>query len=157
MMNTINLILMAGIFSMFLLMGCREPEDKNIEKTTSQKQSVIPILKLPPDAVGIFTGEEPAYSMRVGDKIIPMSSSKWRLEISNTLLEMQQVSDGQTIHYSGKYNIEFDDEIKTIINAQLIEDKYNQDFTPTLRYNKATKSWFLEGVMGSEGCTLNKE
>jgi hypothetical protein len=86
-----------------------------------------------------------------------MPSSKWRLEISNTLLEMQQVSDGQTIHYSGKYNIEFDDDIKTVINAQLIEDKYNQNFTPTLRFNKATKAWFLEGVMGSEGCSLKKE
>lgn len=153
-------LIFSFLFLFVFIIGCMEKESSDNstkDKSETNNQSITENMTLPSDAIGIFTGEEPAYSMRVGDKIIPMSSSKWRLEISNAILDMQQVSDGQTIHYSGKYNIEFDDEIKTVIKSQLKDDKYNQDFTPTLRYNKATKAWFLEGVMGSEGCSLEKE
>jgi hypothetical protein len=158
MIKIISLVFRSILLPIFLIVGCQENKQNDntkppevIDKTTEQK----PIL--PPESIGIFTGEEPAYSMKVGNQMIPMPASKWRFEISNNLLEMQQVSDGQTIHYSGNYKIEFDKEIKTVINAQLKDDKYNQDFTPTLRFNKDKKNWFLEGVMGSEGCELIKE
>jgi hypothetical protein len=146
------------LLSFFLIVGCQGNKKNDNTKQPEVLDKVIeqkPIL--PSESLGIFTGEEPAYSMKVGNQMLPMSASKWRLEISNALLEMQQVSDGQTIHYTGNYKIEFQDEIKIVIKARLIEDKYNQDFTPTLRFNKSTKAWFLEGVMGSEGCSLIKE
>lgn len=85
-----------------------------------------------------------------------MPSSKWRIEISSTSLEMQQVNDGQTIHYTGTYTMQSDDEVKTVIKAQLTDDKYNQSFTPTLRFNKSSKTWLLEGTAGSEGCSLKQ-
>jgi hypothetical protein len=157
-MKKISLVFMFILLPIFLIIRCegnkqndntKQPEIK--DKANEQK----PIL--PSESLGIFTGEELAYSMKLGNQMIPMPSSKWRMEISSTLLEMQQVIDGQTIHYSGNYNIEFQDEVKIVIKARLIDDKYNQDFTPTLRFNKATKTWFLEGIMGSEGCSLAKE
>ena len=108
---------------------------------------------LPTESIGIFTGEEPAYSMKVGNQMIPMPASKWRIEISPNFLNIQQVSDGQTIHYTGEYKIKSMDKLTIVIESRLIDDKYNQAFTPILRFYKTTNIWFLEGVAGSEGCS----
>lgn len=138
----------------FLIVGCQENKQSD---NTKLPEVIEQKLILPPESLGIFTGEEPAYSMKFGNQMIPMPASKWRLEISSNLLEMQQVSDGQTIHYTGTYTMQSDEEIKTVIKTQLTDDKYNQSFTPTLRFNKSSKTWFLEGTAGSEGCSLEMQ
>lgn len=146
MIKKISLVFMFILLPIFLIIRCEGNKQNDNTKQLEIKDKAIeqkPIL--PPESLGIFIGEEPAYSMKVGNQMIPMPASKWRLEISNNLLEMQQVSDGQTIHYTGNYKIEFQDEVKIVIKAGLTEDKYNQDFTPTLRFNKFTKAWFLDG------------
>lgn len=158
MIKKISLVFMSILLPIFLVVGCEgNKQNDNTKQPEIMDKAIEQEPILPPESLGIFIGEEPAYSMKVGNQMIPMPASNWRLEISNNLLEMQQVSDGQTIHYTGNYKIEFQDEIKIVIKAELTEDKYNQDFTPTLRFNKSTKGWFLEGVMGSEGCSLIKE
>lgn len=158
MMEKISLVVVFILLTIFLTVGCQKnKQNDNTKQPEIMDKAIEQKPTLPPESLGIFTGEEPSFSMKVGNQMIPMPDSKWRLEISNNLLEMQQVSDGQTIHYTGNYKVEFQDEVKIVIKAGLIEDKYNQDFTPTLRFNKATKTWFLEGVMGSEGCKLTKE
>lgn len=148
------------LFLLVFIIGCTEKESSNnstIDKVETKNQSVAENINLPPEATGIFTGEEPGYSMKVGYQIIEMPSSKWRIEISTHSLNMQQVSDGQTVHYLGKFNIESENEVSIVIKDDLLDDKYNQSFKPALRFNKDSKTWFLEGVAGSEGCTLNKE
>lgn len=157
-MKNFNSIITLFLPFCFLLVGCQKTENNNVEdKITEQEQSYLQVSKLPKDAIGLFNGGEPAYSMKVGNQMIPMSSSKWRMEISENHLNLQQVSDGQTIYYSGKFIIESDNEISVTIIGDLLDDKYSQSFTPTLKFYKALKSWFLEGVMGSEGCSLSKK
>lgn len=148
------------LFLLVFIIGCTEKESSNnstIDKVETKNQSVAENINLPPEATGIFTGEEPGYSMKFGSQIIEMPSSKWRIEISTHSLNMQQVSDGQTVHYSGKFNIESENEVSIVIKGDLLDDKYNHSFKPALRFNKDSKTWFLEGVAGSEGCILNKE
>lgn len=150
-----------SLFLFVFIIGCMEKESSNNstkDKVETKNQSVAENINLPSEATGIFTGEEPGYSMKVGNQIIEMPSSKWRIEISTHSLNMQQVSDGQTIHYSGTFNKESENELTLLIKGDLIDNKYNQSFIPRLRYNKDSKTWFLEGVAGSEGCVLtNRE
>ncbi|MEM4261097.1 MAG: hypothetical protein QXG00_07685 [Candidatus Woesearchaeota archaeon] len=143
--------------SQILTVSCQKNEQTDkTEHTEVINKAIEHKFFLPSESLGIFTGEEPSYSMKFGNQMIPMASSKWHIEISGTSLEMQQVSDGQTIHYTGTYTIQSEDEIKIVIKAQLTDDKYNQSFKPTLRFYKTTNIWFLEGVAGSEGCSLKK-
>lgn len=157
MMKQVFLILLFFI----LIIGCKDKEpskNSTIDKVETKNHAVEENLILPSEAIGVFTGEEPNYSMKVGNQMMQMPSSKWRIEISTNSLDMQQVSDGQTIQYSGKFNKESENQVSLLIKGDLLDDKYNQSFTPTIRFNKDSKTWFLEGVAGSEGCNLtNRE
>jgi hypothetical protein len=148
------------ILFLILIVGCKDKElsrSSTVENNEPKNETLDENSTLPSEATGIFTGEEPPYLMSVGNQKIQMPSSKWRIEISANSFYMQQVSDGQTIHYSGKYNKQSENDFSIIIKGDLVDDKYNQSFTPTLRFNKNSNTWFLEGVAGSEGCSLEKQ
>jgi len=142
-----------------LFIGCQEihqngntdDNSESIDRLNEQK------LTLPAEAKGVFVGEEPASIMKVGNQTIQIPPIKHRLEISGNSIVLQQVSDGETVKSNGNYDIISEDEVSIVVVANLIDDKYNQDYTPTLRFIKDSKSWFLEGTAGSEGCSLKKQ
>lgn len=146
------------VLSITLIIGCQEIKQKgntddnseSIDRLNEQK------LILPAEAKGVFVGEEPASVMKVGNQTIEIPPIKHRLEISDNSIVLLQVSDGETVKSTGNFDILSENEVSVEIEASLIDDKYNQAYTPTLRFIKDSKSWFLEGVAGSEGCTLIK-
>ena len=146
------------LLSVILIIGCQEGKQKdNIEdKSDSNDRLVEQKLTLPAEAKGVFVGEEPASIMKVGNQSIQIPPIKHRLEISGNSIVLQQVSDGETVKSNGNYDIISEDEVSIVIAGDLVDDKYNQSYTPSLRFLKESKTWFLEGVAGSEGCTLIK-
>jgi|TARA_Y100000310_G_scaffold316468_1_gene368225 hypothetical protein len=108
------------------------------------------------EMMGTFIGYEPPSFMKVGNKQIEIPGSKWRIEISGDKLSMIQVSGGQTISYEGGFQVTDKSEISLTIIGSLKDDKYNQNFTPTMIFNKDNGKWFLKGAAGSEGADLGK-
>jgi len=112
--------------------------------------------KLENEMIGTFIGYEPPSFMKVGKMQIKVPESKWRIEISGDKLSMTQVSGGQIISYEGGFQVTDKKEISLTIIGSLKDDKYNQNFTPTMTFNKGNGQWFLKGAAGSEGADLKK-